>query len=292
MIAEPLEQGISEDIERGNVKIDWDEKQISQFFQNKYEWDLLASRSIWAFGPDSQGPNILMDDTLSSEVDKRKLYSVKESVVQGFQWGTREGPLCDEMIRNVKFKILDAQISDEPAHRSGGQMIPTSRRVAYSAFLLAAPRLMEPIYAVEIQAPADCVSAIYNVLAKRRGHVTSSIAKPGTPLYTVQAFIPLIDSFGFETDLRTHTQGQAFNLSYFDHWELVPGDPLDKSTVLRPLEPAPIDALAREFMVKTRRRKGLSEDVSINKFFDDPMLRQLTKEDEALQAYFANQPTQ
>src|SRR6185437_10129196 len=91
-------------------------------------------------------------------------------------------------------------------------------------------------------------------------------------LYTVHAYLPLIDSFGFETDLRTHTNGQAFCLSTFDHWEIVPGDPLDKAVVLKPLEPAQMDALAREFMVKTRRRKGLSEDVSINRFFDDPML--------------------
>ena len=46
--------------------------------------------------------------------------------------------------------------------------------------------------------------------------------------------------------------------------------------MLRPLEPAPANALAREFMVKTRRRKGLSEDVSIAKFFDDPMLQELS----------------
>jgi U5 small nuclear ribonucleoprotein component len=65
----------------------------------------------------------------------------------------------------------------------------------------------------------------------------------------------VIESFGFETDLRYHTQGQAFCQSVFDHWAIVPGDPLDKSIVLRPLEPAPIQHLAREFMVKTRRRK-------------------------------------
>lgn len=47
-----------------------------------------------------------------------------------------EGPLCDEPIRNVKFKLLDATIADEPIHRSGGQIIPTARRVAYSAFLM------------------------------------------------------------------------------------------------------------------------------------------------------------
>ena len=48
----------------------------------------------------------------------------------------------------------------------------------------------------------------------------------------------------------------------------MPGDPLDKSIELRPLEPAQVPHLARELMVKTRRRKGLLEDVSITKFFD------------------------
>ncbi len=75
---------------------------------------------------------------------------------------------------------------------------------------MATPRLMEPVYYVEIQAPADCVTAIYTVLSRRRGHVTQDAPKPGSPLYTVKAFIPVIDSFGFETDLRSHTQGQAY----------------------------------------------------------------------------------
>lgn len=152
-----------------------------------------------------------------------------------FQWGAREGPLCDEPIRNVKFKILDATIAQEPLHRGGGQIIPTSRRVAYSAFLMATPRLMEPVYFVEvrqcllfafisrfqlacqsivwldsnfdsefgdlqtgwvlnfvgfnltqIQTPADCMSAIYTVLSRRRGHVTADVPKPGTPAYIVK----------------------------------------------------------------------------------------------------------
>eukprot|EP01018_Ginkgo_biloba_P003745 Gb_08962 [translate_table: standard] len=283
MLAEPLEKGLAEDIENGVVSIDWPRKKLGDFFQSRYDWDLLAARSIWAFGPDKQGPNILLDDTLPSEVDKNLLNAVKDSIVQGFQWGAREGPLCDEPIRNVKFKILDATIAPEPLHRGGGQIIPTARRVAYSAFLMASPRLMEPVYYVEIQTPADCISAIYTVLSRRRGHVTADIAKPGTPAYIVKAFLPVIESFGFETDLRYHTQGQAFCLSVFDHWSIVPGDPLDKSVVLRPLEPAPVQHLAREFMVKTRRRKGMSEDVSINKFFDDPMLLELARQDADLQ---------
>ncbi|KAI7864168.1 P-loop containing nucleoside triphosphate hydrolase protein [Spinellus fusiger] len=279
LIAEPLEKGLVEDIETGEISIRDSPRVLGQFFETKYQWDVLAARSIWAFGPDDMGPNILMDDTLPSEVDKKLLYSVKDSIKQGFQWGTREGPLCDEPIRNVKFKILDAVLANEPIYRGGGQIIPTARRVCYSSFLTATPRLMEPVYFVEIQAPADCVSAVYAVLQRRRGHVTQDLPKPGSPLYTVKAYIPVIDSCGFETDLRTHTQGQAFCQQIFDHWQIVPGDPLDSSIVLRPLEPSPGQYLARDFMVKTRRRKGLSEDVSINKYFDDPMLLALAQSD-------------
>lgn len=115
-----------------------------------------------------------------------------------------------------------------------------------------------------------------------RGHVTQDAPVSGSPLYIIKAFLPAIDSFGFETDLRTHTQGQAFCLTVFHHWQIVPGDPLDKSIIIRPLEPQPATHLAREFMIKTRRRKGLSEDVSINKFFDDPMLLELARQDVVL----------
>lgn len=57
-------------------------KKIGEFFQSKYDWDLLAARSIWAFGPDTTGPNILVDDTLPSEVDKNILRSIRDSIVQ------------------------------------------------------------------------------------------------------------------------------------------------------------------------------------------------------------------
>jgi len=273
-VAQPLEKGLAEDIESGRVSIKWDPKRLRQFFQTNYEWDILAARNIWAFGPDINGPNILVNDCLPSEVNINLLNTVRDEIIQGFQWATREGPLCEEPIRNVKFEIKHAVIAEEPMHR-GLQIIPTARRVAYSAFLTATPRLMEPIYFVEIISPPDTITAIYNVLAKRRGHVVEERKKEGTPLYVVKAFIPVIDSFGFETDLRAHSQGQAFCLSVFDHWAIVPGDPLDKSIILRPLEDAPAPHLARDFMVKTRRRKGLSEDVSRNKFFDEDLLSRM-----------------
>jgi U5 small nuclear ribonucleoprotein component len=134
---------------------------------------------------------------------------------------------------------------------------------------------MEPIYRLEIQCQGDIVDAITPLLKKRRGHIVQDRPLPGTPFYRVKAFLPVIDSFGFETDLRTFTQGQAMVHSVFDHWAIVPGDPLDKSVILHPLEPSPPHFLARDFLIKTRRRKGLSEDVSLVKFFDEGMLESI-----------------
>jgi len=275
-IAEPLDEGLAERLEAGKVKQDWDKRKLGKFFQSQYGWDLLSSRSVWAFGDSPVcGTNILMDDTLPSEVDKTLLSSCRSSIVQGFQWATREGPLCEEPVRGTKIKILDAVLADKPIHRGGGQIIPTARRTVHSSILTATPRLMEPIYRLQIQCPGEIVDSIQTVLRRRRGHIVQEKPISGTLLYSVKGFLPVLDSFGFETDLRTFTQGQAMVHSVFDHWDLVPGDPLDKNIILHPLEPSPPHCLARELLLKTRRRKGLSEDVSINKFFDEGMKAQM-----------------
>ncbi|TIA79617.1 hypothetical protein E3P96_03679 [Wallemia ichthyophaga] len=270
IIAEPLEKGIAEDIEKRRVGMWMTNKERGKFFQDKYGWDALASRSIWTFGPEEDGPNVLIDDTLPSEVDKVLLGNVKESIKQGFQWAAREGPLADEPLRGVKFRIMDAQVAEEPIYRGGGQMIPTARRVCYSSFLMATPRLMEPVYYVEMLTTAESVPLVYQLLAKRRGHVTKDEPKAGSPLYVVKALIPVMDANGFETDLRTQSAGTAFALEIFDHWAIVPGDPVDSGIQLRLLEPAPAQHLARDFMLKVRRRKGLGDGQNLMaKYLDD-----------------------
>ncbi|OQE07102.1 hypothetical protein PENVUL_c015G10087 [Penicillium vulpinum] len=275
MIAEPLDDGIAEDIESGKVNIKDPIRKVARYFEDNYDWDKLAARSIWAFGPDEMGPNILQDDTLPSQVDKKLLGTVRDSITQGFSWGTREGPLCEEPIRNTKFRLTDVSLADQAIYRGGGQIIPTARRAVYSSFLMASPRLMEPIYSCTMTGPADAVASVYTVLSRRRGHVLSDGPIAGTPLYSVRGLIPVIDSFGFETDLRIHTQGQAMVNLAFDKWSVVPGDPLDRDIKLKPLEMAPAMATAWDFVLKTRRRKGLAEDVTVSKFLEPELWKGL-----------------
>ena len=225
MMAEPLTKGLAEEIVQRDGNFDGFEDIL---VGSKYNWDPLTASSIWAFGPHSKGTNVLVDYSLPISTDKDKLTAIKPSIIQGFQWATRVGPLCEEPMKNINFKLLQAEIADEPVYRGGGQVIPASRRAAYSSFLLANPRIMEPIYHAEIMCPQDCVQVIYNILLKRRAHVFFEEARPGTPFHTLKVEIPVLDSFGFETDIRTATVGQAMVLSQFDHWSMVPGNPLDK----------------------------------------------------------------
>ena len=91
---------------------------------------------------------------------------------------------------------------------------------------------MEPILIAEVMTPPDCIEIIYNILLKRRAHVVKEELKGGTPFTILTIEIPALESFGFETDLRIATIGQAMVLTTFDHWALVPGDPLDKDITL------------------------------------------------------------
>jgi len=223
MRAVPMPDGLAEDIDNGEVNPRDDFKIRGRYLADKYDYDITEARKIWCFGPDTNGPNILVDCTKGVQY----LNEIKDSVVAGFQWASKEGVLCDENLRAVRFNIYDVTLHADAIHRGGGQIIPTARRVLYASLLTAQPRLMEPVYQVEIQCPENAVGGIYGVLNRRRGHVFEEAQTPGTPMFVVKAYLPVNESFGFTADLRSNTGGQAFPQCVFDHWQIMPGDPLE-----------------------------------------------------------------
>ena len=96
MIAEPLEKGLAEAVENKEIAVDADRRRIARFME-KFGWRANAAMSLWAFGPETQGPNAIIDECFAEEIEKKNaIESVKRFIVQGFQWATREGPLCEE----------------------------------------------------------------------------------------------------------------------------------------------------------------------------------------------------
>ncbi|KAK6203169.1 ATP dependent RNA helicase and U5 mRNA splicing factor [Scheffersomyces amazonensis] len=277
IIAEPLNDlKLSKSIEMDKINLRQPIKTISKILRNDFGWDSLAARSLWYFGPnDLQSPSILLDDSLEEETNKDLLNSVKDSIRLGFKWGISEGPLCDEPIRNVKFKILDAVINGSEIQRSSTQIIPMTRRACYTGFLTATPRLLEPYYKVDIICGELSIKVVNKILDNRRGYLINQVAIAATNLFELEGVIPVIESIGFETDLRIQTQGQAMGYLSFKQWDIVPGDPLDSQAFLPSLKPVPNKSLARDFVMKTRKRKGLSGDPSLQKFIEPELYSKL-----------------
>jgi len=245
MKAIPMPDGLPEDIDKNEITPRQEFKLRARYLNEKYEYDVTEARKIWAFGPEGTGPNLLIDVTKGVQY----LNEIKDSVVAGFQWATKEGPLSDENVRGVRFNLYDVTLHADAIHRGGGQIIPTARRCLYACMLTAAPRYFEPVYLVEIQCPESAVGGIYGVLNRRRGVVIEEAQVAGTPMFVVKAHLPVNESFGFTADLRSNTAGQAFPQCVFDHWQVLGGNPFETGNKTRTI------------MDDCRKRKGLKEGV-------------------------------
>jgi len=256
MTAVNMPEGLPEDIDNGEVTSRDDFKIRGRYLADKYDYDVGEARKIWCFGPEGTGPNIVIDASKGVQY----LNEIKDSVVAGFQWASKEGVLCDENMRGVRFNIHDVTLHADAIHRGGGQIIPTARRCFYACVLTAQPRLMEPVYLVEIQCPQDSTGGIYSCLNRRRGHIFEENQVAGTPMVYVKAYLPVNESFGFTADLRSQTQGKAFPQCVFDHWQMIPDDPMEEST-----KPTSSYVIVND----TRTRKGLNPGVpALDKFLD------------------------
>merc|ERR1711988_1169076 len=245
----PMGDGLTDAIENGDVTPRDEPKARGKYMADNFGWDKdLAQRKIWCFGPDTTGPNLVVDTCKGVQY----INEIKDSVVAAFQWATKEGPMCEENMRGIKFEIHDVTLHADAIHRGGGQIIPTARRCFYACVLTAEPRLMEPVYLVEIQCPQDSTGGIYSCLNRRRGHIFEENQVAGTPMVYVKAYLPVNESFGFTADLRSQTQGKAFPQCVFDHWQMIPDDPMEEST-----KPTSSYVIVND----TRTRKGLNPGV-------------------------------
>jgi len=251
--AEPMSMELQNEIEAGTVNPRDEIKLRATYLSENYGWDNNDAKNIWSFGPDGVGANVVVNCTKGVQY----MNDIKDSFVGAFQWATKEGVLCDENMRGIRFNIFDVTLHRDSTHRGASQIIPAARRVLYAAELTASPILLEPIYLVEITAPENAIGGIYSVLNRRRGHVIGEERRVGTPLFSIKAHLPVLESFGFTADLRSHTSGQAFNQCVFDHWNSIGVVGTDKR--------------ATEVCISVRKRKGLKDEIPALDNFNDKL---------------------
>ncbi|XP_023744779.1 uncharacterized protein LOC111892938 [Lactuca sativa] len=201
--------------------------------------------------------------------------SLRSSVLSGFQVATAAGPLCDEPMWGLAFmieaSILPFESETEAIHQQSqsdqygvfsGQVMTAVKEACKAALLQKNPRIVEGMYFCELNTPTEYLGPMYAVLARRRARILKEEMQEGSPLFTVHAYVPVAESFGFADELRRWTSGASSALLVLSHWEAVPEDPFfvpkteeekeefgDGSSVLQ--------NTARKLIDGVRRRKGL-----------------------------------
>ena len=253
MEALPLSDELADAIEAGKISAKDDPKLRARAMADEYGWDVTDARKIWGFGPDGGGANIIYDQTKGVNY----LAEIRESVVAGFQWASKCSVLCDEQMRSIAFKLMDVTLHADAIHRGMGQIMPTARRVIFASMLTAQPVLQEPLFLVDISVPQDAMGGCYGVLTRRRGIVFHEEQRPGTPMVQMKAHMPVMESFGFNADVRAATGGKAFPQMVFSHWQVMQGDPTDPET-----KPGKV-------ICDVRARKGLAPEIPpLDRFLD------------------------
>merc|ERR1712113_682056 len=140
IVAEPLDEDLSKAIEDGPAGPKSDPKERAKLYRDKFDWDENAARKIWAWGPETEGANVVVDQTTGVQY----LIEIKEHVNSAFQWATKEGPLCEENMRGIRFNIMDVTLHTDSIHRGAGQIMPPTRRCCFAAEMTAKPTLQEP----------------------------------------------------------------------------------------------------------------------------------------------------
>jgi len=254
MFAEPLNLDLCKLIEDDEIKQTEDVKLRARRLADEFGWDVNEARKIWSFGcpPDAKA-NILVDVSKGVQF----LHEIKDHCVSAFMNATGGGIIADEMMRGVRYNIEDVVLHADTIHRGAGQIMPAARRVFYACQIASSPRMMEPMYLVDITVPQQAHSGVYSTLNKRRGQIEKIEERIGTPLTQITAFLPVSESFGFTENLRKNTGGQAFPQMKFSHWSLCNGNPYDEGSQ------------AFGIVADIRKRKGMKDELpSFNDYYD------------------------
>jgi elongation factor 2 len=147
--------------------------------------------------------NIFVDMTRGVQ----HLDEVFDLLFDGFEQVVDNGPLAGEPVTMMKIKLTDAALHEDAIHRGPAQIYPAVKRPMYACILRAKPSMLEPVQNVWIDVPQDYMGSVTRELQRRRGIVGEMTQKDD--LMTIEAKMPVGESFGFAGDIRGASEGHA-----------------------------------------------------------------------------------
>ena len=160
------------------------------------------------------------DKVVGAEIPREFIKPTEDGVRSALESGVIAGyPVID-----VKVSLLGGDYhpvdSSEMAFKTAGSM-------AFQAAMdRANPVLLEPVMKLEISTPEEFYGDVLGDISARRGQITEYDQRGN--LKVIRAMVPLAETFGYATELRSLSQGRASYSMEFDHYEEVPRNVAEK----------------------------------------------------------------
>lgn len=234
---EPLEQDVYKAITAGDIS----EKNVRKYIKEIVPKlvDLGMERTEAKKIQELHNRNALVDATKGIQY----LNETIELVIDAFNRVMGSGPLAGEPCAAIKVRLTDAKLHEDAIHRGPAQVLPAVSDALKGAIFDAKPTLLEPIQTIRIDAPEEAMGTAMNLVQNKRGQVLDVSQELGTAI--IQAKLPVAEMFGFESQLKSATQGKGFYSLIDVAFERIPED------------------LKLEAIKKIRTRKGMPTDINL-----------------------------
>lgn len=162
------------------------------------------------------GKLVFINSVVGGAIDARFM----PAILKGIMSRMEQGPLTGSYARDVRVVVYDGKM--HPVDSNELSFMLAGRNAFSQAFKEAGPKILEPIYDVEVFVPADKMGDVMSDLQGRRGMIVGMSSENGYE--KLQAKVPLKEMASYSTSLSSLTGGRASFIMKFASYELVSGD--------------------------------------------------------------------
>lgn len=146
------------------------------------------------------------------------------AILKGIMEKMTEGPLTGSYARDIRVYVFDGKMHPVDSNELSFKL--AARNAFKEAFKKAGPKIMEPIYNIEVTVPSDCMGDVMSDLQNRRALIEGMQSEAGFEV--LKARIPLAELYRYSTTLSSLTSGRATFTQRFAEYQQVPADVQDK----------------------------------------------------------------
>ena len=180
----------------------------------------ISARDVQEIKLDWGGKLVFVNSVVGGAIDTRFL----PAILKGIMARMEQGPLTGSYARDVRVIVYDGKM--HPVDSNEISFMLAGRNAFSEAFKNAGPKILEPIYDVEVFVPGDRMGDVMGDLQGRRAIIMGMSSEKGYE--KLSAKVPLKEMSSYSTSLSSLTGGRASFAMKFSAYELVPADVQDK----------------------------------------------------------------